>query len=172
MAARLGPEGMVKHFDLSQKCMSDWKLAHVKYQREAKALEFAKANAPLREFLAQYEPLSHSCFAGPILAAVQLDEIDRARVILTRVSDEELFDDSADVTEDISRLYNSTRAEVALGICWLARDWSRGCRVIEQIKKASPTFFGEAEPNHYERFWSRLATAGIILEQHGQLYES
>ena len=90
---------------------------------------------------------------------------------MTKVSDEELFDDSGDMTGDISRLYNPTGAEVALGICWLARDWSRGCRVIEQIKKASPTFFDEAGPDHYERFWKRLATAGIILEQQGQLYE-
>ena len=172
IAARLGPEGMVKRFNLSQKCMSDWNLAHMNYKKEAKALEFDKANVHLRKFLAEYEPLSSSCFAGPILAAVQLGEIDKAREMLTRVSDEELFDDSGDVTGDISRLYNPAGAKAALGICWLARDWSRGCRVIKQIKKASPTFFDEAGPEHYERFWSRLATAGIILEQHGQLYES
>ena len=172
MAARLGLEGMAKHYDFSQKCMSDWNLAHMNYKKEAKALEFDKANAHLRRFLAEYEPLSSSCFAGPILAAVQLGEIDKAREILTKVSDEELFEDSGDVTGEISRLYNPTGAQAALGVCWLARDWSRGCRVIEQIKKASPTFFDEAGPDHYERFWSRLATAGIILEQHGKLYES
>ena len=38
VAARLGPEGMAKHFDLLQKCMSHWQLAHMNYQREAKAL--------------------------------------------------------------------------------------------------------------------------------------
>ena len=44
--------------------------------------------------------------------------------------------------------------------------------MIERIKKASPTFFDEAGPDHYERFWSRLATAGIVLEQHGRPYEA
>ncbi len=172
MAARLGPEGMAKRLYLIQKCMSDWNIAHMNYQKEAKAQEFDKANAHLREFLAEYETLNSSCFAGPILAAVKIGEIDKAREILTKVSDEELFDDCADVTGAISRLYDPTSAQVALSICWLARDWSRGCRVIEQIKKASPTFFDEAGPDHYERFWSRLATAGIILEQYGQLNES
>ena len=172
MAARLGSEGMAEHFDLSQKCMSDWKLARMDYQREAKALEFAKPDTHVREFLAQYEPLSSSCSVGPILAAVQIGEINKVREILTKVSDEELFNDSADLKGEISRLYNPTGAEVALDLCWLALDWSRGCQVIEQIKKASPTFFDEAGPDHYERFWSRLATAGIILEQHGQIYES
>ena len=172
MAARLGPEGMAEHFDLSRKCMSDWKLAHMNYEKEVKALEFDKANAHLRKFLAEYETITSSCFALSILAAVQIGEIDKAREILDKVSDEELFDDSADVTGDISRLYSPSHAETALSCCWLARDWSRGCRVIEQIKKASPTFFDDAGPDHYERFWCRLVTAGIVLEQHGQFYKS
>ena len=171
MAARLGPEGMAEHFDLSLKCMSDWNLANMNYKKEAEALEFDKANAHLRKFLAKYETTT-SCFSGPILAAVQIGEIDKAREILNKVSDEELFEDSTDIIGDISRLYFPAHAENALSCCWLARDWSRGCRVLEQIKKASPTFFDEAGPNHYERFWSRLATAGIILEHHGQFYRS